>query len=223
MSSGATGAAAQADPARLYVWLLLPMLLISAQYGVRILLLFTCGTALLEILLASFLVAAGGPPVTRAAQDAGSRFLFYTVAGLAIVALARAQRRFRQEQAQRQAERQRSSRATPARWSSRHQPGAQPHRAGRMQHAGAYPERGERPVEGAGGVGQRSCEARRNAARRPTIGRAAGWTRRGEHSMRGESMRRWPDTGQNRAAEEAKARAGLHSPQRRHRSALSPR
>jgi len=106
MSSGATGAAAQADPARLYVWLLLPMLLISAQYGVRILLLFTGGTALLEIILASFLVGAGGPPVTRAAQDAGSRFLFYTVAGLAIVALTRAQRRFRQEQAQRQAERQ---------------------------------------------------------------------------------------------------------------------
>ena len=106
MASGATGAAAQTDPARLYVWLLLPMLLISAQYGVRVLLLFTGGTALLEITLASFLAASGGPPVTRAAQDGGSRFLFYTVAGLAIVALARAQRRFRQEQAQQQAERQ---------------------------------------------------------------------------------------------------------------------
>jgi signal transduction histidine kinase len=84
----------------------LPLLLISAQYGVRVLLLFTGGTSLLEITLASFLVSAGGPPVTRAVQDGGSRFLFYTVAGLAIVALARAQRRFRQEQAQQQAERQ---------------------------------------------------------------------------------------------------------------------
>jgi signal transduction histidine kinase len=106
MAAGARGESAQADPARLYVWLLLPMLLIGAQYGVRILLLFTGGTALLEVALASFLVAAGGPPVARAAQDAGSRFLFYTIAGLAIVFLARAQRRFRQEQAQRQTERQ---------------------------------------------------------------------------------------------------------------------
>jgi signal transduction histidine kinase len=106
VAAGARGESAQTDPARLYVWLLLPLLLISAQYGVRVLLLFTAGTALLEILLASFLVAAGGPAVTRAAQDAGGRFLFYTIAGLAIVALARAQRRFRQEQAQRQAERQ---------------------------------------------------------------------------------------------------------------------
>jgi signal transduction histidine kinase len=106
MAGGATGAAAQVDPVRLYVWLLLPMLLNSAQYGVRVLLLFTGGTALLEIILASFLAGASGPPITRAAQDAGSRFLFYTVAGLAIVALARAQRRFRQEQARQQAERQ---------------------------------------------------------------------------------------------------------------------
>ena len=106
MAAGARGEGVQTDPARLYVWLLLPLLLISAQYGVRVLLLFTGGTALLEITLAGFLAAAGGPPATRAAQDAGSRFLFYTIAGLAIVALARAQRRFRQEQAQRQAERQ---------------------------------------------------------------------------------------------------------------------
>jgi signal transduction histidine kinase len=106
LAAGARGASAQTDPARLYVWLLLPLLLISAQYGVRVLLLFTGGTALLEILLAGFLAVAGGPPIARAAQDAGGRFLFYTVAGLAIVALARAQRRFRQEQAKQQAERQ---------------------------------------------------------------------------------------------------------------------
>jgi signal transduction histidine kinase len=106
MASGARGASAQADPSRLYIWLLLPMLLISAQYGVRVLLLFTGGTALLEVLLAGFLAAAGGPPISRAAQDAGSRFLFYTIAGLAVVFLAQAQRRFREEQAQRQRERQ---------------------------------------------------------------------------------------------------------------------
>jgi signal transduction histidine kinase len=105
MAAGAHGATAQADPSRLYVWLLLPMLLISAQYGVRVLLLFTGGTALLEALLAGILASASGPPILRAAQDAGSRFLFYTIAGLAIVFLAGAQRRYRQEQAQHQAER----------------------------------------------------------------------------------------------------------------------
>src|SRR5262249_48143702 len=51
MAAGARGESAQTDPARLYVWLLLPLLLISAQYGLRVLLLFTGGTALLEILL----------------------------------------------------------------------------------------------------------------------------------------------------------------------------
>jgi signal transduction histidine kinase len=106
MAAGARGESAQADPARLYVWLLLPMLLIGAQYGVRVLLLFTGGTALLEVILAGVLAGEGGPPVARAAQDAGSRFLFYTIAGMAIVFLARAQHRYRQEQAQRQAERQ---------------------------------------------------------------------------------------------------------------------
>jgi hypothetical protein len=131
MAAGARGESAQADPARLYVWLLLPMLLIGAQYGVRVLLLFTGGTALLEVLLSGALVSAGGLLVARAAQDASSRFLYYTIAGLAIVFLARGQRRYRQEQAQRQAERQ----AQLARYA---------------RHAGAYVERGERTTEGAG-------------------------------------------------------------------------
>jgi hypothetical protein len=76
MASGAREASSQADTSRLYIWVLLPMLLISAQYGVRVLLLFTGGTALLAVLLAGFLATAGGPPISRAAQDAGSRFLF---------------------------------------------------------------------------------------------------------------------------------------------------
>src|SRR5262245_50455589 len=76
MAVGATGAAAQTDPARLYVWLLLPLLLISAQYGVRVLLLFTGGTALLEIILAGFLAAAGGPADNGAAPVRGSPSLF---------------------------------------------------------------------------------------------------------------------------------------------------
>src|SRR5262245_27143504 len=67
MAAGARGESAQTDPSRLYAWLLLPLLLISAQYGVRVLLLFTGGTALLEVLLASFLAAADGPPVSHAA------------------------------------------------------------------------------------------------------------------------------------------------------------
>src|SRR5215831_6180498 len=44
VAAGARGESAQTDPARLYVWLLLPLLLISAQYGARVLLLFSGGT-----------------------------------------------------------------------------------------------------------------------------------------------------------------------------------
>ena len=214
MAAGARGASAQTDPARLYVWLLLPLLLISAQYGVRILLLFTGGTALLEILLASFLVAAGGPPVTRAAQDAGSRFLFYTIAGLAIVALARAQRRFRQEQAQRQAERQ----AQLARYASALEQLAisrERNRIAREMHDTLA------HTLSAVSVQLKALEvlwdsdpgeARRVLRATDDLTRSPGWTRRDEPCMRcGRVLsRRWVWRWRySRAAEEAKARAGF--------------
>lgn len=104
MRHGLAGNAAQLDPSALFLWLALPLLLISAQYGMRVLFAFTAGTSILSVILAQVLAAAGGPTTTAATQQAIARFVIFSVVGVVIVSLSKAQRRQRAEQERKTAE-----------------------------------------------------------------------------------------------------------------------
>lgn len=92
-----------ADPARLYFWLILPLLLISAQYGTRSLLLFTAVIVLLPPLAAALRGAGAGELQLHAAHAAG-RLIIFLLAGYVVVQISGAQRRQRAELAGRNAE-----------------------------------------------------------------------------------------------------------------------
>jgi signal transduction histidine kinase len=104
LAHGLRGAAAQVDPARLFVWLLLPMLLICVQYQLRELLLMTAGTSLLAVALALPLQAAGGPTIALTAQNAIARFIVFMLVGSIIVQLSKAQRAQRDDEARKRAQ-----------------------------------------------------------------------------------------------------------------------
>ncbi|HEV2237722.1 MAG TPA: sensor histidine kinase, partial [Ktedonobacterales bacterium] len=104
MAHGLRGAAAQVDPARLYLYLLLPVLLICVQYHLRELLLMTAGTSLLAVVLALPLQAAGGPSITPTVQQAIGRFAIFMLVGSIIVQLSKAQRAQRDDEARKRAQ-----------------------------------------------------------------------------------------------------------------------
>ncbi len=102
---GLTGTAALADLSPLYVDLLLPLLLISAQYGMRALFTFTVGTSLLSLVIAVPMSAVAGPAVlTRYAQDAVARLVLFSIAGVIVALLTKAQRKERAEEVKRHAQ-----------------------------------------------------------------------------------------------------------------------
>src|SRR5215469_1669914 len=104
MAHGLRGAAALVDPSRLYLWLLLPVLLICAQYGLRELLLVTAGTSLLSVVLAVPLKVDGGPDLTVTVQNAVGRFVVFMLVGGIVVQLSKAQRAQRDDQVRKRAE-----------------------------------------------------------------------------------------------------------------------
>ena len=104
MAHGLRGEAAQVDPASLYLWLLLPVLLICAQYGLRELLVVTAGTSLLAVALAIPLRAAGGPDLTATVQNALGRFVVFMLVGSIIAPLSKAQRAQRDDEARKRAQ-----------------------------------------------------------------------------------------------------------------------
>jgi signal transduction histidine kinase len=104
MAHGLRGAAAQVDPARLYLWLLLPVLLICAQYRLRELLLATAGTSLLAVVLAVPLRLAGGPDIALTVQHAIVRFVIFMLVGSVIAQLSKAQRAQRDDEVRKRAQ-----------------------------------------------------------------------------------------------------------------------
>jgi signal transduction histidine kinase len=104
MAHGLRGAAALVDPSRLYLWLLLPVLLICAQYGLRELLLVMACTSLLSVVLAIPLKMEGGPDLTATVQNAVGRFVVFMLVGSIIVQLSKAQRAQRDDQVRKRAE-----------------------------------------------------------------------------------------------------------------------
>jgi signal transduction histidine kinase len=97
LRDGTPPAQALAEPNSLFLWLLLPLLLISVQYGYRELLAFTLGTSSLAALLGVIYLRVGGGVAVTIAASAGLRLVVFTLAGLIVVQLARAQREMRRE------------------------------------------------------------------------------------------------------------------------------
>jgi signal transduction histidine kinase len=87
-----------------YLWLLFPLLLVSAQYGMKSMLAFTFGTSLLPVLLAYPLEVAGAQSVHSAAGHAFARLLLFSFVGFIIVRLTHAQRQQRRELADKNAQ-----------------------------------------------------------------------------------------------------------------------
>lgn len=97
------GLAPEHDPSRLVVWLILPLLLVSAQYRMRTMLFFTISTSLLPPLLV-FLTQANDDVVLEYAAQGIVRLLLFVMAGYIVVRLTDAQRRQRIELAEKNAQ-----------------------------------------------------------------------------------------------------------------------
>ncbi len=97
IDAGITGEAAAAEPGALMVWLAVPLILVSAQYGVRAMLVFNFSTALLEIFLAALTLSVGGPALRSIIQAELGRLIIFIAIGYIIGRLFREQRQQRAE------------------------------------------------------------------------------------------------------------------------------
>jgi len=91
------------DSGRLIVWLILPLLLVSAQYRLRTMLLFTVGTSLLPVLLA-WMIGASDAVLRDYWSQGFVRLFLFSVTGYIVVRLNTAQRQQRAELAQKNAQ-----------------------------------------------------------------------------------------------------------------------
>lgn len=80
------------DPGILYLWLILPMLLISTQYRMQAMLMFTFGTALLSIALALPLSAISDIPFKLTWDTTFVRVVIFLIVGYVIVRITQAGR-----------------------------------------------------------------------------------------------------------------------------------
>src|SRR5687768_14368406 len=79
------------DQAILYIWLLLPLLLVSSQYGMSAMFAFNIGTALLPVLLALPFAAMQLPRTNIIVENALIRFILFTITGVLVVRITNAQ------------------------------------------------------------------------------------------------------------------------------------
>ncbi|MEQ8674213.1 MAG: sensor histidine kinase [Aggregatilineales bacterium] len=92
LASGFPPEFALIDPGILYLWLILPLLLISTQYRMRVMLIFTFGTALLSIALALPLTWIGDVPFRLTWDTTFLRVLIFLIVGYVIVRITQAGR-----------------------------------------------------------------------------------------------------------------------------------
>lgn len=104
LASGTPAALAIAEPGRLSMLLLVPLLLVSVQYGYRAMLAFTWGTALLMLALMLALVPLGRGLALALVLGAGLRPLVFMLVGFIVVRLAKAQRQLRRDLVQKNAQ-----------------------------------------------------------------------------------------------------------------------
>lgn len=104
MNWGLEGDAALPEPGGILILLLVPLLLISSQYTMRVMLAFALGTAVLDIWAAGVLDAAGGPQLHLTSEEVFVRALLFVMVGYVVVRLTAAQRQQRVELAQKNAQ-----------------------------------------------------------------------------------------------------------------------
>ena len=92
MASGFPPEFALVDPGILYLWLLLPLLLISTQYRMRVMFFFTFGTAIQGMVLALPLMWMGGPSLELTWEPTFVRILLFSTVGYVVVRITQAQR-----------------------------------------------------------------------------------------------------------------------------------
>jgi len=102
--SGHSGAEAALDPGGLILWLLPTLLLVSSQYPFRIVLLFTLGTAGLDVLFAAILQLLGGALLQGTLEQALARVLIYLIIGYVVTRFSTTQRRIRRNLAEKNAQ-----------------------------------------------------------------------------------------------------------------------
>ena len=85
------------DTGTFYVGLMLPLLLISLQYGIRTLFLFTGGTAFLSVLFSILITPHHKLIVTATILRSLDRFILFAIVGVIIVLLSQVRRRQQQE------------------------------------------------------------------------------------------------------------------------------
>jgi signal transduction histidine kinase len=89
----------QADPVRLYSWLIPPALLVAVQYRSRTVLLYSLVTALVPLCIAIGF-GTGDDHINLHGTHAAGRAFFFALSGLIVVRISNAQRRTRLELAQ---------------------------------------------------------------------------------------------------------------------------
>lgn len=89
------GEAELVDGSRLYLWLLLPLFLIAAQYGSRAMLLFTGGTSLMSAILGVALAVQSDFPVDVEIGHALVRLVLFPVLGFIVAQISYGQRQNR--------------------------------------------------------------------------------------------------------------------------------
>ena len=97
LDAGVTGEAAAAESGALVLWLSVPLILVSAQYGIRAMLVFNFGAAILEIVLAMQAQRWGGPLLRGIIQSELGRLIIFFAVGYIIGRLFREQRQQRSE------------------------------------------------------------------------------------------------------------------------------
>lgn len=92
LASGLPPELAFIDPGILYLWLILPLLLISTQYHMKVMLIFTFGTALLTLVLAVPLTWLWDIPFRLFGDSTFVRVLIFLIVGYVIVRITEAGR-----------------------------------------------------------------------------------------------------------------------------------
>jgi signal transduction histidine kinase len=98
------GEPARVDSGSLLLWLLVPLLLVSSQYGMHVMVAFNLGAAALEVALFLLLSAAGDLDLDPILEELMIRLLLFSIVGYVVVRLTTAQRAQRRTLAEKNAQ-----------------------------------------------------------------------------------------------------------------------
>jgi len=104
VADGLTGQEAVGEAGALLLLLIVPLLLWSSQYGVRAMVTFIAGVALVDMTFAVLIAASGGPATTYLRDQVVVRTFMFVVVGFVVARLSSAQREQRRTLAEKNAQ-----------------------------------------------------------------------------------------------------------------------